>query len=140
VQVTAAGPADLPAIDRFDAPLFGASRHAVLAQFLADFSGRAVQARRDGGLAGYAVAQEQRIGPVMAQDSAAAAAIFAALLALPFPAAPVVSVPHTNAGAVALLAGQGFAEARRLERMRLGGERHPGDPTRVYGVATYALG
>lgn len=140
VRVTPATSNDLPGLARFDKAIFGADRGAMLASFLAHFAGRAVVARRGGTIAGYAVVQRWRIGPYLASDAVAATALIEPLLRLPPRRDAVISLAEINESGRALLAAHGFAEARRLERMRLGGDGHPGDLTRIYGLASYTLG
>lgn len=140
VRVTPATRGDLAGLARFDAAIFGADRTAMLASFLLPSAGRVVVARRGGTVVGYAVAQRQRIGPYLASDIVAAAALIEPLLRLPPRRDAVLSLAELNESGRALLDAYGFAEARRLERMRLGGGGHPGDPTRIYGLASYTLG
>ena len=133
--------ADLDAVAAFDRPRFGGSRLPALARFLQDFPGRGRLARRPGGgVAGYLIAQPQILGPWMAEDAAAAVALLAAALALPFDRPPVAYAPEPNVGAAALLPRFGFTAQPESLRMRRGGPGPVGRPECLYGLAALAIG
>ncbi len=117
---------DLAALDAFDAPIFGASRAAVLAAYLAEHPGRAFVARDAGGqISGYLFAQADTIGPWVARDPDSAEALLAAALPLDFEASPRVLTPAANSQGSALLMRYGFSPQRMLRHMRLGGDASP---------------
>lgn len=131
-------PQDVAELARFDSPIFGASRHALLAHYAAD-GVHGVVLRRQGRIAGYAFRRTSRLGPFIAADRAGAATLIGAL-AWPVESVVTVALPEVNGDGVSLLAEWGFAESRRLERMRLGGTQHPGDPHDIYGITSFAFG
>jgi ribosomal protein S18 acetylase RimI-like enzyme len=134
-------PADLPALDRFDAPIFGAERGAVLASYLADAPERAFVTRdASGQITGYLFAQARALGPWVADTSADAEVLLAAALALPFAGGPEVVVPASNVAALSLLSRHGFRVTRSLPHMRRGGRRVPSRRTLIYGQASLAIG
>jgi ribosomal protein S18 acetylase RimI-like enzyme len=134
-------PMDLPALARFDAPIFGATREAVLASYLADAPERAFVARDAAGqMTGYLFAQARALGPWVARVSANAEALLATALALPFASAPEVVVPASNALALSLLKRHGFHVTRSLRHMRRGGHAVPSRRTLIYGQASLAIG
>ena len=134
-------PADLPALYRFDAPIFGAERGAVLASYLADAPERAFVTRDAAGqITGYLFAQARALGPWVARASADAEVLLAGALALPFASGPEVVVPASNALALSLLSRHGFRVMRSLRHMRRGGHGMPSQRTLIYGQASLAIG
>ena len=134
-------PMDLPALARFDAPIFGAAREAVLASYLADAPGRAfVTHNAAGQITGYLLAQTRALGPWVACADAVAEVLLAAALALPFAGGPDVAVPASNAPALSLLRRHGFRVTRSLRHMRRGGRGVPSRRTLIYGQASLAIG
>lgn len=139
--VTPLHPDDLPALARFDRPIFGADRSAVFASYLADAPERAFLARDHvGAIGGYVFAQTQRLGPWAASRSEYADALLAAALSLPFDDAPITLVPSVNPDAARLLRRHGFALQRSLSHMRRGGDAPPGRRALLYGQASFAIG
>lgn len=69
-----------------------------------------------GELAAYGLVIGDRLGPVIARDAGAGRAVVARLVGR----TTIATVPLANGTAVAALAAYGFAEVRRLQRMRLG--------------------
>ena len=131
---------ELTELDTFDAKAFGASRRAVLESYLADFADRSLAVRLGGRIVAYAIAQRHRIGPFVANDAASAADVAIAVADMPFPDGALVSVPDINETAAMIYECCGFVVERKLERMRLGGLGPPGDPQKMFGVTSYALG
>jgi GNAT superfamily N-acetyltransferase len=132
---------DVAALVAFDAPIFGAERPAVFAALLGEAPERALVARdADGRISGYLFAQSQTLGPWVARTPAAAEALLAAALLLPFEGAPSVLAPGSNADAVTLLLRYGFSPRRSLSRMRRGGAAHPGQRGLLYGQTSLAIG
>jgi hypothetical protein len=135
-----ARPEDARAIAQFDAPLFGAPRHGALLACLEEYRERALLVHDEEQIKGFAIAQTRRIGPLVAVDASVAELLLDATLSLPFQEGQVISLAENNAAGVALAAKKGFVEARRLERMRLGGSAHPGFTRYHYAILSYALG
>jgi GNAT superfamily N-acetyltransferase len=132
---------ELAALDAFDAPIFGASRAAVLAAYLADLPDRAFVARdASGQISGYLFAQADTIGPWTACDPDSAEALLAAALLLEFETSPRVLIPAANSHGSALLMRYGFSPQRMLRHMRLGGDASPIQRASIYGQASFAIG
>lgn len=140
-HVTMMRPSDISQVARFDAPLFGADRTAVLASMLRLAPDRAFLVRdRSGDLTGYLFAQSQRLGPWMATEPGAAADLLATALALPFEGSPSVLVPSANRSAARLLETQGFTLQRALRHMYLGPAAPQQVRAHVYGQTSFAIG
>jgi ribosomal protein S18 acetylase RimI-like enzyme len=116
---------DLDDVVRFDAPRFGASRRDLLAKLIDQQPGRALLLRRRGKVAGYVVAQESTLAPLVADTSESLASLVSAALALQWPVPPRVSVPPES-GHVATLQRLGFEQGRELRHMRRGVTSLPG--------------
>jgi len=131
---------DVPDVARFDAPLFGTARPSALHAFVAAYRRRAFVARDDAGrLSGYLIAQHRGLGPWVARTPAAASALLAAALSLPFDAPPSVVLPAENASGIALLERHGFRFERANAFMWRGGTP-PGCRAAIYAQASFALG
>jgi len=98
---------------------------------------------RDGKLAAWGVIRSCRrgckIGPLVADDSAAAAAVFDALVAAKGGGEIFLDVPEPNAAAVALARSRALAPVFETARMYTGPIR-PLALKRGFGVATFELG
>ena len=98
---------------------------------------------RDGRLAAWGVIRPCRIGhkigPLVADDSAAAGTIFAALTTAAGGGEVFLDVPGVNGDAVALAQGHGLAPVFETARMYTG-PIHPVRVERVFGVTTFELG
>jgi len=137
--------ADLPfaTVEMDDATVFPASRTAFLRAWInaRGHVGRALM--RDGNLAAWGVIRPcrsgRRIGPLMADDRAAAEAVFAALIAAAGPGDVLLDVPSVNADAVTLAQAHGLAPVFETARMYTGAIR-PIRLARVFGVTTFELG
>ena len=136
------------AIAADDATVFPAPREAFLRAWIAarGHMGRALV--RDGRLAAWGVIRPCRtghkIGPLVADDRAAAEAVFAALLAAAgggqaFSGQVFLDVPSVNRDAVALAQAHGLAPVFETARMYTGPIR-PLRIERVFGVTTFELG
>jgi GNAT superfamily N-acetyltransferase len=132
--------ADIATVAEADQPIFGTRRERVLAAFLEDFPERAFVNEKNGQIAGFLIAQEQRIGPWTAHSLEAAQALLGAALHLPFGAAPKVLIPTKNQAGAAMLVRHGFVLQNTLDHMRRGGESNPIQRTQIYGQASFALG
>jgi hypothetical protein len=126
-----------------DATVFPAPRAAFLRAWLGapGHVGRALV--RDGSLAAWGVIRPcrtgRRIGPLVADDRAAAEAVLAALLACAGGGEIFLDVPSVNRDAVSLAQGLGLAPVFETARMYTGPIR-PVRLERVFGVTTFELG
>lgn len=135
------GPSDVPALLRFDAPIFGASREAVFNALLADFPGRAFATWDEAGeLTGYLFAQARRLGPWVVRRAQDAETLLHAALALTFDAPPAVLIPAENREAADFMTRAGFEITRYTRFMRRGGFRCPIRREQIGGLASFALG
>ncbi len=138
--VTPLLPADLPAITRLDAAVFGAGR----ARVLTSLSGRnpewCVVARTPGGVAGYLIARQGastvQVGPWVAANAIVAEALLQSFFARAAGRRVFIDVVSPNPAAAAMVRRAGFTVQRTLTRMFLGENAHPGDPARVFGVSS----
>ena len=125
-----------------DATAFPAPRSSFLRAWISarGHVGRALV--RDGRLAAWGVIRPcrtgRRIGPLAADDRAAAEAVFAALVAAG-PGEVFLDVPSVNRDAVALAQDHGLAPVFETARMYTGAIR-PVRLERVFGVTTFELG
>ena len=116
---------DLPELASFDAPIFADGRRKVFEALLALHPGRGFLARDAAGrLTGYLFAVQNRIGPWVVADPAAARPLLAAALSLDYQANPLVVVPQECQAASDLLLKNGFTQIRSGRHMALNG-RHP---------------
>ena len=129
-------------IARDDATVFPAARPAFLRAWLAapGHAGRALM--RDGRLAAWGVIRPcragRKIGPLVADDRAAAEAVFAALLG-DADGEVFLDVPQPNREATALAEAHGLAPVFQTARMYSGAIRDVA-LKRVFGVTTFELG
>jgi GNAT superfamily N-acetyltransferase len=126
-----------------DATVFPAPRASFLRAWI-DASGHIGRALlRDGALAAWGVIRPCRsghkIGPLIADDRAAAEAVFAALVAAAGGGEVFLDVPSVNRDAVALAQAHGLAPVFETARMYTGPIR-PLQLNRVFGVTTFELG
>jgi ribosomal protein S18 acetylase RimI-like enzyme len=145
---SAAGVVDLakvPLLDVVadDAAVFPARRTGFLRTWTSapGHVGRALA--RGGRLVAWAVIRScrrgRKIGPLVADDGEAAAAVFDALVAAKGGGEIFLDVPEPNGAAVALARGRGLAPVFETARMYTGPIRPIALP-RVFGVATFELG
>ena len=131
------------AVEADDATVFPAPRTAFLQAWLSapEHVGRALM--REGRLAAWGVIRPCRkgfkIGPLVADDRAAAEAIVAALVSSAGGGEVFVDVPSVNRDAVALVEGRGLAPVFETARMYTG-EIRPLRLQRLFGVTTFELG
>jgi GNAT superfamily N-acetyltransferase len=118
-------PDDLDEVVRFDAPRFGAPRRELLAKVIDQHPGRALVLRRRGKVAGYLVAHESTLAPVVTDTSESLVSLVTAALRFDWPAPPRINVPPES-GHVATLQRLGFEQRRELRHMRRGIEVLPG--------------
>ena len=137
--------ADVPfaTVEADDATVFPAPRVPFLRAWISarGHIGRALV--RDGSLAAWGVIRPcrsgRRIGPLVADDRAAAEAVFAALLAADGAGEVFLDVPSVNSEAVALAHDHGLTPVFETARMYTGAIR-PVRLERVFGVTTFELG
>jgi Acetyltransferase (GNAT) domain/Acetyltransferase (GNAT) family len=126
-----------------DATVFPARRTGFLRAWTSapGHVGRALM--RDGRLEAWGVIRSCRrgckIGPLVADDGAAAATVFDALVAAKGGGEIFLDVPEPNAAAVALARSRALAPVFETARMYTGRIR-PVALARVFGVATFELG
>ena len=131
------------AVEADDATVFPAPRGAFLRAWfgMPGHAGRALV--RDGRLAAWGVIRPCRtgakIGPLVADDRAAAEAVLAALITATGGGEVFLDVPSVNREAVALAHGHGLAPVFETARMYTGPIR-PLRLERVFGVTTFELG
>jgi hypothetical protein len=131
------------AVEADDATVFPTPRTAFLRAWIGapGHVGRALL--RDGKLAAWGVIRPCRqgckIGPLIADDRAAAEAVLAALLAGAVGDQVFLDVPGVNREAVALAESLGLAPVFETARMYTGAIR-PVRLERVFGVTTFELG
>jgi GNAT superfamily N-acetyltransferase len=133
----------LAAVEAYDATVFPAPRPAFLRAWIGSpgHIGRALV--RDGRLVGWGVIRPcrkgRKIGPLVADDRAAAEAVLSALLAGVGDDEIFLDVPSTNRDAVALAQDLGLAPVFETARMYTGAIP-PLRLERVFGVTTFELG
>jgi ribosomal protein S18 acetylase RimI-like enzyme len=117
-----------------DRDVFGADRSRLLKSLLS----RAPESAwmTDGGYCfGRPGHLYHQIGPIVANDLDSARALIAQCLAHLADRAIVIDVPLQHTAWIRHLISLGFREERRLLRMFLRGDHHPGDPSRQYAIA-----
>jgi hypothetical protein len=133
----------LATVEAYDVTVFPAPRAAFLRAWIGSpgHIGRALV--RDGRLAAWGVIRPcrkgRKIGPLVADDRAAAEAVLAALLATAGGGEIFLDVPSVNPDAVALAQGLGLAPVFETARMYTGAIP-PLRLERVFGVTTFELG
>jgi GNAT superfamily N-acetyltransferase len=124
-------PADLEAVLALDRAVFGADRGAVLRWELARAPDLAHVVDLGGRVRGYCLGRHgdlaDQVGPVVAEDEAAARRLVAACLS-PARGRPLILDARVGPGWLATLEELGFREQRSFTRMLLGGTRPPGQP------------
>lgn len=137
------GDIPLATLEADDATVFPAARTAFLRAWVAapGHLGRALV--RDGRLAGWGVIRPcrsgRKIGPLVADDRAAAEMVLGALLAGVGGEEVFLDVPSVNRDAVALAEGLGLSPVFETARMYTGPVR-PMQLDRLFGVTTFELG
>lgn len=143
VDLVALGDIAFDAVADYDRGCFPARREDFLARWIAQPDALALGCRRHGRLAGYGVVrrarQGVRVGPLYADDVAAAEALFLALARFA-PEGPLyLDAPEVNAAAMALVRRHGMAEGFGCARMYLGPApmlHHD----RIFGLSSFELG
>jgi GNAT superfamily N-acetyltransferase len=133
----------IAAIEADDATVFPAPRPAFWRAWIAAPGHRGRALLRDGALKAWGVIRPCRrgwkIGPLVADDRAAAEAMFDALVADAGGGEIFLDVPETNREAVALAQARGLVPVFETARMYTGTVR-PMRLDRVFGVTTFELG
>jgi GNAT superfamily N-acetyltransferase len=118
-KTTPAVPSDLPAIAKYDRARFGADRSRLLNLMFDLYPDRIVVVRNEGEILGFGVAQDDAIGPVVADTEIVCRDVLSALCNLSWVAPPkLVLPPETDYGP--LVSELGFVELRSLRRQQLG--------------------
>jgi len=131
------------AVEAYDHAHFAAPRAAFLAQWIERPGGHAVGVRREDGCRGFAVSrpcrQGHKIGPLFADDSIVAEALFDELSARLAGQPIFLDVPECNPAAVELAHRHDMTEVFGCARMTLGPP--PTLPwNEIFGVTTFELG
>lgn len=143
-RLAPAAEAPFAALLAYDAAHFGRARPEFLRAWLTLPESRALTLTRDGALVGFGVARRCRegvkIGPLFADDEAAAETLFVALAGFAAPDETVyLDPPEPNAAAVALALRHGLAPVFETARMYRGPA--PSLPLgRIYGITSFELG
>ena len=137
------GAGDWPAVLALDAQAFGCDRAPLLERLRARSAHFACVTEKDGRLRGFLLGREGRVamqlGPIVADDEAAAAEL--AAFACARISGPVLLDALDRHRALARwLAAQGFVEERPYTRMALGRDELFGDPRRLAAIAGPELG
>jgi GNAT superfamily N-acetyltransferase len=127
----------------YDRRCFPAPRANFLEGWIAQADARALGLRRGGTLAGYGVVRRCRegckVGPLFADDAAAANALYARLAAFAAGGPLFLDAPENNPAAMALVRAHRMVEVFGCARMYVGPK--PGvSEQRVFGVTTFELG
>lgn len=140
VEVCGTDEPGLAEVAAFDAVRFGGDRTTLLRCLVQAGPGRTLVARSaDGALAGYGVAQEGAIGPVVADDPTIASHLVSRLLELDFAASPRICVPPGSAH-LQRLGDDGWTELRRLRHMHRGIGALPGRRSSIAAQASLGEG
>lgn len=129
--------ADWTAVGGYDAAAFGADRRALLQRLRGRLPAAELVAERNGRLAGFMLGRDGRsashIGPLVAEDEAAARALLAQ--ALPAIKGPLyLDLADAKTGLRAWLTACGFSAQRPLTRMLHRRAQGFDDPTRTFAV------
>ncbi|MFE9017701.1 GNAT family N-acetyltransferase [Streptomyces sp. NPDC007808] len=142
-DVRAVRPEDVADIIAYDAGCTPADRPRFLTQWLAGPGRHAVVRRAGDRVTGYGVIRPghdcPRIGPLFADTTEDARALFAALTSQVVGRQVAVDVPQNNPAGVALAEEAGFSPSFETARMYTGPVR-PYAEERVFGVTTLELG
>ena len=130
-------------LEAYDRQCFSAPRPVFLERWIAQDDAQALGLLRGGKLAGYGVIRRCRegckIGPLFADDPAAAEALFAALALFAGDGPVFLDVPENNLAAMALARRHGMEEVFGCARMYLG-PLPAIDQARVFGITTFEFG
>lgn len=134
---------DWPSLLALDLQAFGCDRAPLLERLRARSLEFACVAERGGRIRGFLLGREGRIatqmGPIVAEDEAAATAL-AAYAAMRLPSPVIVDALDRHRDFAHSLAAQGFEKERPYIRMALGREQLFGNPQRCVAIAGPELG
>lgn len=130
-------------LERYDAKVFGADRSAFMRPFLEQEGTTSLAVRRDGGLRGFGAIRPCRaghkVGPLFADDRAAASSILRGLVSTIPGQEYFLDVPEPNTEGMALARDMGLTERFRTARIYTG--RPPSTLLReVFGITSFELG
>jgi hypothetical protein len=134
---------DLPAVARYDAPIFGADRAFMLAHLRGRRPGRAFIALRDDKICGYVLTRDGRtsaqIGPLVAEDADTALALLSRAIGSNLD--PLcIDLLDRHRGIAKALTVQGFVPLLPFIRMIYGRSQPFDDARRVFAIAGPELG
>ncbi len=110
----------------YDFPRFGADRSRLLEYLRTEFPGRIfLNHDAEGEINGFAIAQDTNVGPLVANNAEAAAALLAAAITAPFTTSPRLPLDADTSYRPQVEAA-GFVFVRTLERQQLGIVSLPG--------------
>ena len=128
---------DLDMLGRYDQRIFGDDRTRLLGALL-EQSPSAFVIVNDNRPGGYIITQQLpeglRIGPWIADDEGAAAALLDEVLRKAKVSRYALGIPAANANGVRLLEGRGFTATAPSLRMIRGDRKHDGKPEHVFSI------
>lgn len=134
---------DWPRVLALDAAAFGCDRSPLLERLRARCAGFSCVVETDGRLRGFLLGREGRVatqlGPIVAEDEAAAPQLAAHAIAR-LRAPIILDALERHAGFASWLAAAGFERERPYTRMALGRDELFGDPDRTFAIAGPELG
>jgi GNAT superfamily N-acetyltransferase len=129
--------ADWPALTAHDAAAFGADRSAVLARLRGRLPAAELVAERNGRLAGFLLGRDGRVaaqvGPLIAEDDAAARALLARALDA-IEGSVFIDLADAKADVRSWLEARGFSAQRPFTRMLYGRSQRYDDAARTFAV------
>ena len=132
---------NLDRITATDTQAFGADRSRLLQALLEIYPERAfLLTDKYGGLAGYLIAQEKRIGPWVMEATEDTALLLKAALSLPLYGPISIVVPSENENSITLLQRHGFEIVRVNRHMERGSTTPTGQRQMIYAQASLSLG
>jgi len=137
-------PANLDAVNAYDASMFPGPRRTFLERWLTQPEAHALVLRDGDAVAGYGVVRPARdgwrVGPLFADDVSKAEVLLDALAGrLPVGAAVFIDVPQANAQAIAMVQRRGMTPMFETARMYRGGAPAV-NVGRMFGVTSLELG
>ena len=144
VQVRPLRDADWPAVSALDHQAFGTDRTPLLRELWTDNPAAAAVATDRDRLTGFGLArpghEASYIGPIVAEKASDADALLAHLINGLRPARAYLDPLAPNLAALALADNTNFVLQRRLTRMFLGANHHPGTPHLIYAASSFETG
>lgn len=137
------GPGDVDEVAALDAAIVGEDRRRFL-ELKMRAAELAVVRRRDGKVVASLLASPSdrgfRVAPCIALEAAAARSLIATAVVTAGAGPVLVGLPARNTEGLEMLAQMGFEQRPSSYRMRLGPPLGAGDPTRIFGIASGAVG